>query len=59
MKSLGAAVLTLFVLLPGRWQPGVTATNDPKTETVVDASWPPSSIVIVWATTALKPSIPS
>ena len=38
MKVLGAVVLTLLVLLPVRWQPGVTATNDPKTETVVDAS---------------------
>jgi hypothetical protein len=38
MKILGAAVLTSLVLLPARWQPGMTATNDPKTETVVDAS---------------------
>ena len=38
MKTLGAAVLTSLALLPVRWQPGVTATNDPKTETVVDAS---------------------
>ena len=38
MKILGAAVLTALVLLPVRWQPGITATNDPKTETVVDAS---------------------
>jgi Cytochrome P460 len=38
MKMLGAAVLTALVLLPVRWQPGMTATNDPKTETVVDAS---------------------
>jgi ferric-dicitrate binding protein FerR (iron transport regulator) len=33
MKILGAAVLTSLVLLPARWQPGMTATNDPKTET--------------------------
>jgi len=38
MKTLGAAVLTSLALLLVRWQPGVTATNDPKTETVVDAS---------------------
>jgi hypothetical protein len=38
MKILGAVVLTSLVLLPVRWQPGVTAANDPKTETVVDAS---------------------
>ena len=38
LKILGAAVSTLLVLLPVRWQPGVTATNDPKTVTVVDAS---------------------
>jgi hypothetical protein len=38
LKILGAAVSTLLVLLPVRWQPGVIATNDPKTETVVDAS---------------------
>jgi Cytochrome P460 len=31
-------VLTLLVLLPASWQPGVTTANDPKTETVVDAS---------------------
>jgi hypothetical protein len=37
-KILGAAVLTLLVLMPVSWQLGVTATNDPKTETVVDAS---------------------
>jgi hypothetical protein len=28
--------LTLLVLLPVRWQPGITAANDPKTERVVD-----------------------
>ena len=38
MKMLGAVVLTLLVLLPASWQPGVTTANDPKTETVVDAS---------------------
>jgi hypothetical protein len=38
MKILGAVVLTLLVLLPASWQPGVTTANDPKTETVVDAS---------------------
>ena len=38
MKIIGAVVLTSLVLLPVRWQPGMTATNDPKTETVVDAS---------------------
>ena len=38
MKILGAVALISLVLLPVRWQPGVTATNDPKTETVVDAS---------------------
>src|SRR6266576_4557034 len=38
MRSIGAVVLTLLVLLPVRWQPGMTATNDPKTEKVVDAS---------------------
>jgi hypothetical protein len=37
MKILGAVVLTSLVLLPVRWQPGVTAAYDPKTETVVDA----------------------
>ena len=31
-------MLTLLVLLPASWQPGVTTANDPKTETVVDAS---------------------
>jgi hypothetical protein len=31
-------VLTLLVLLPASWQPGVTTANDSKTETVVDAS---------------------
>jgi hypothetical protein len=38
MKIIGAVVLTSLVLLPVRWQPGMTATNDPKTEKVVDAS---------------------
>ena len=38
MKVLGAVVLTLLLLLPVRWQPGRTATNDPKGETVVDAN---------------------
>jgi len=37
MKIIGPAVLTLLVLLPARWQLGMTATN-PKTEKVVDAS---------------------
>src|SRR5262249_40629634 len=38
MKSIGAVVLTSLVLLPVRWQPGMTATTDPKTEKVVDTS---------------------
>ena len=38
MKVLGAVVLTLLLLLPVRWQPGRTATNDPKAETGVDAN---------------------
>jgi Cytochrome P460 len=38
MKIAGAVVLASLVLLSVRWQPGLTATNDPKTETVVDAS---------------------
>jgi hypothetical protein len=38
MKIIGAVVLTSLVLLPVRWQPGMTATNDPKTGKVVDAS---------------------
>jgi hypothetical protein len=38
MKIIGAVALASLVLLPVRWQPGVTATNDPKTKTVVDAS---------------------
>ena len=38
IKILGAAVLTLLVLMPVSWQLGVTATNDRETETVVDAS---------------------
>jgi hypothetical protein len=37
-EFIGAVVLTLLILLPARWQPGMTATNDPKTEKVVDAS---------------------
>ena len=38
MKIIGAVVLTSLVLLPVRWQPGMTATNDPKIEKVVDTS---------------------
>src|SRR5215472_18084496 len=38
MKITGAVVLALLFLLPVRWQTAVTATNDPKTETVADAS---------------------
>jgi hypothetical protein len=38
MKIIGAVVLTLLVLLPVLWQPGMTASNDPKPERVVDAS---------------------
>ena len=38
MKIIGAVVLASLVLLPVHWQPGMTATNDPKTEKVVDAS---------------------
>jgi hypothetical protein len=38
IKIFGAVVLTSLVLLPVRWQPGMTATNDPKTEKVVDTS---------------------
>jgi hypothetical protein len=38
MRIIGAVVLTAVVLLPVRWQPGMTATNDPRTEKVVDAS---------------------
>jgi hypothetical protein len=38
MKIISAVVLTSLVLLPIGWQPGTTATNDPKTEKVVDAS---------------------
>ena len=37
MKILGAVVLTLLVLFPASWQPGMTAAKSPKTETVVDA----------------------
>ena len=37
MKIIGAVMLTLLVLLPVRWQPGITAAYDPKTERVVDA----------------------
>jgi len=38
MKITGAVVLALLFLLPVRWQTAVTATNDPKTETVADTS---------------------
>jgi hypothetical protein len=38
MKIIGAVVSASLVLLPVRWQRGMTATNGPKTETVVDAS---------------------
>jgi hypothetical protein len=38
MKIIGAVVLTSLVLLPVLWQPGMTASNDPKPERVVDAS---------------------
>src|SRR5215469_6944407 len=38
MKIIGAVVSASLVLLPVRWQPGMTATNGAKTETVVDAS---------------------
>jgi hypothetical protein len=38
MKIVGAVVLASLVLLPVRWQPGMTAPSDPKTEKVVDAS---------------------
>src|SRR5260370_6349126 len=38
MKIIGAVVLASLVLLPVHWQPGMTATNDPKTGKVVDAS---------------------
>jgi Cytochrome P460 len=38
MKIISAVVLTSLVLLPIGWQPGTTATSDPKTATVVDAS---------------------
>jgi hypothetical protein len=31
MKIIGAVVLTSLVLLPVLWQPGMTASNDPKT----------------------------
>ena len=37
MKIISAVVVTSLVLLPIGWQPGTTATNDPKTEKVVDA----------------------
>ena len=37
MKIIGAVVLASLILLPVRWQPGMTATN-PKTGKVVDAS---------------------
>ena len=38
MKIIGAVVLTSLVLLPVLWQPGMTASNDPKPERVADAS---------------------
>src|SRR5260370_37382880 len=38
MKITGVIVLALLVLWPVRWQPGMTAANEPKTEKVVDAS---------------------
>ena len=38
IKVIGAVVLTSLFLLPVRWQPGMTATNDPATEAVVDAN---------------------
>jgi hypothetical protein len=38
MKIISAEVLTSLVLLPVRWQPGMTATNNPKTATAVDGS---------------------
>jgi len=60
MKVLGAVVLTLLLLLPVRWQPGRTATNDPKAETVVDANGtlrpaiiaPPTRLLGSWAVAA-------
>jgi hypothetical protein len=36
-ENPGAVVLTLLVLLPASWQPGMTAAKSPKTETVVGA----------------------
>ena len=36
MKIIGVVVATSLVLLPIGWQPALTATNDPKTEKVVD-----------------------
>ena len=38
MKAIHAVVLTSLILLPINWQPAMTATNDPKTEKVVDTS---------------------
>src|SRR5260370_5318324 len=38
MKIIGAVVLASLVLLPVHWQPGMTATNDPKTAKGVYAS---------------------
>jgi Cytochrome P460 len=38
LSGFGTVVLASLVLLPVRWQPGMTAANDPKTEKVVDAS---------------------
>jgi Cytochrome P460 len=37
-KITGAIVFTSLVLLPVHWQPSMTATIDPETEKVVDAS---------------------
>jgi cytochrome P460 len=38
MKIIGAVVFTSLVLLPIGWQAGMTATNEPQTGKVVDAS---------------------
>src|SRR6201987_2005091 len=38
MKTIHAVVLTSLILLPINWQPAMTATIDPKTGKVVDAS---------------------
>jgi hypothetical protein len=61
MNVLGPVVLTLLLLLPVRWQPGRTATNDPKAKTVVDANGtlrpaiiaPPTSL---WAAGQWQPT---